>query len=283
MTAVIALLLPEIPDQVLEYVTLVEAIGGLILTALLFILYYRISETQKTQTEIQKTQSKIMQKQSSIMAAEYRPDIQSEELDVQEDDVFYFRLSNTGNGKAKDLGLVTYVYYKHHKENDGPIYVPTFGTRMADWGFHILQDLKPLRRYESGSSINDETERQLLKPGEIDVPFLGEAGLILSPMFNDNKIPKPFTQIVNRIIEEWEIETLGFEICAVYRNDAEEWGYSRLHTLIDIKIKKDMKLIEAVRDGKEVEEPMSAYLTDGKNPGIPLMHSEIPDRYRESV
>lgn len=266
--------LPSLSDSFLNWVDVVQAIGGLVLSLLIYLVYRNIRRLQNTQTDILKAQTSIMENQNRILEAEYLPDLSTEivnsEQDTSPQNELYLKISNNGRGKAKNLHTMVYAYRLSEDSelnDEAPTYYPTFGGQLADWGFSIASYTNRLVRTDSE---REESGTGVIYPDGKEAVFKANFNFVISILFSDSKFEEDFEGVVDRVNKEWpQVDALAFDVYVGYTDDTNQFRYERVRAILDVEIKESANLTDAIRDGRTTRMPMRRYVPEGYTVGEP--------------
>lgn len=222
---------------------------SVLLTFGLFIVYWKMKNIQDEQNTIQRQQNRLMSRQTDIMSVNHRPILSREAIRVNGDELT-LEISNSGNGPAANLHLQCVVYEQKSAEDGEPI----FGRGYKREGTAVVPKWNVLTREtvdarKSPYNINTVSASQI-EEGETNVSFDGEISLDLLAM-GTSKYEVPFSEAMQRINREWDTEKVAIEFWLsgidVTDNPVGYWFGS----FVDIQLKKDLELEEAIRFGEE--------------------------------
>lgn len=260
---------PGISPDIMDWVQAVQAVGSLILTLLIYIVYRKIRDIQNTQADIQLSQTNIMDRQNQILSAEYQPDISGDIVNANDDlepiegdttNLLHLDLVNQGRGKGKDLLLTSFVYRsKETDDTEKPVYSPVYGMQIADWGFTVAGFTTQLtRRDQTADSVNS------IPPTGEHYTYYADFKFVISVLFSNTKYEASFSEVLSRAAKEWEeVDKLAFDVYVIYRDDTNRLGYENLCTILDVPVREGLELDEALELAEITQIPMEYYVPEG--------------------
>ncbi|QRV16020.1 hypothetical protein JMJ58_03735 [Haloterrigena salifodinae] len=238
------------------------------LSALLAGLYYLMYRAQKKQTEIQETQSQIMEWQTQLMAAEHQPELVTEgKIDAEENTVSV-TLSNIGEGRARELGIVCYTFYKDKRG-----YWMPFSMEVLDF---VIGPVKtPLNRITRTTKVDVAGESMPVNIGSHPDPSPLENGLeakeekirFKGELKQEIKSRSPsmtvdFTGSVDQMIQEWDVDEIGFDLYVTYTDIVGQEHSTHISSCKDVRVENGMVLSDALDQGEDIDQPLLNLVPD---------------------
>lgn len=267
--------LPSLSSNFLNWVMVVQALGSLVISVLIYMVYANIREIQSSQTSILGKQAEIMQRQNNILSAEYQPDISAQlctdKVDWDDslgetDNVLAFELANNGRGKAKNLHISTFVYRLSGEIGvEKPEYGPISEFLAVEWGFIPQAYPTKLQQVDPDADTMD-----VIPPDGESRYYRSEFEVIISRL-SDSDYIATFGELMDVATKEWNEKTdaLGFEIFISYTDDTKRFDYTSVCSIIDVPLKKGMDLHEGLERGRIWNLPMSHFIPAGLDRDTP--------------
>lgn len=210
---------PPSPNSVGEWVTIINAVGSLLLSVLLVLLYLQMYKIQKEQTE-------TMNLQSKVMAASFKPEINSSIHSFDGDEV-HLDVTNEGEGKPKNIRLTCQMYL-HDPEGDRSKFQPAW-DKNSDPAV-----------YASSAE---------LVPEESNSPFTHKATVNFVIKDSNGTIEQQFSEVLDQI----EMDDVSLDFFLVYENSIGNRFVHWLGSISGINVGQANSLEEAIEDGSEEE------------------------------
>jgi len=238
----------------------------ILLTALLAGLYYLMYKTQQRQANIQETQNRIIGWQTQLMAAEHQPELVPQNVEADGNSLS-IELSNLGEGRARNLKALCRLYHK-----EGNDYLTAFSMKVL--GFVITPVKTELTRVEQRELVTHEMasegdEYSVASHNGIDakeegVRFEGEIEQEINSVSPVIKVT--FTRAIEQMIDEWDVEVIGFDLYLTYEDVIDQEHPLRVESRKGIEAKRDMSLSDALEKGEEIDKPVSTLVPESSKP-----------------
>jgi hypothetical protein len=235
---------------------------SIVLSALLVLLYWKMSKIQSEQKQILESHDDALRQQAEIMSLDYQPDINCRKISA-EGDTLYMLLSNDGLGSANALQAKCAIYSQRQKSD---------GEHAFELASLEEENTVITTHYSSAYSSNEPGTQQedrgleKIQPGESSW-FKSEIKMVV----NENEI-SPFSDVIQRLSVDWDTEWIAFDL---YLGSLDALG--RQHILILDSYRNvplnPMTLEEAIKQGED-SEPIHMSTDEIKRPAVDVFEKD---------